>query len=248
MLGWLRPKLESKPPPDTRVYAVGDIHGQSTQLRALHDSIRQDAEKAAESQRVIVYVGDYIDRGPDSSGVLDQLIEKPLDGFRSVHLKGNHEDFMLRFIEGDIEAGAGWYANGGDATLTNYGIEIEDKWPDFSVLVEWREGLSKAISATQWRFLSDLALFHVEGDYAFVHAGVRPGVPLKSQDPNDLMWIREEFHASRVQHDYVIVHGHSVSSKAVNRTNRIGIDTGAGYGRALTAVVLSGAERRFLHA
>ncbi|NKB55829.1 MAG: serine/threonine protein phosphatase [Alphaproteobacteria bacterium] len=209
MLGWLKPSRESKPPADTRVYAIGDIHGQIGRLKTLHDRILEDARGAPEARRVIVYVGDYVDRGPDARGVLDMLIAQPLEGFVSVYLKGNHEDFMLRFLDGDIEAGASWFANGGDATLASYGIDVE-------------------------------------GDYAFVHAGIRPGVPLEAQSPRDLMWIREEFHASRAEHDYVIVHGHSVSTKAVDKANRIGIDTGAGYGRALTAVVLSGAERRFL--
>ncbi len=248
MLSWLKPALDSKPPAGTRVYAVGDIHGQKDRLCTLHDRILEDAESAPERRRVIVYVGDYVDRGPDSSGVLDLLMEQPLEGFKCVHLKGNHEDYMLRFMDGDIEAGASWFANGGDTTLESYGIETEGKFPDFTVLIDWREGLEQAVPAPQRQFLESLPLFHIEGDYAFVHAGVRPGVPLASQEAHDLMWIREEFHASNADHGYVIVHGHSVSSKAVNRANRIGIDTGAGYGRALTAVVLSGVERRFLQA
>jgi serine/threonine protein phosphatase 1 len=246
MLSWFKSARDSKPPPGTRVYAVGDIHGQSERLRALHDCILKDAKSAPESRRVIVYVGDYVDRGPNSPGVLDMMIANPLEGFSCIHLKGNHEDFMLRFIDGDIEAGANWFANGGDATLASFGIDIEDKWPDYTVLITWQEELRRAVSVEQRRFLDSLVLSHVEGDYAFVHAGVRPGIPLDAQKPRDLMWIRDEFHTSRADHGYVIVHGHSVTSKAVSRANRIGIDTGAGYGRALTAVVLSGVERRFL--
>lgn len=248
MLGWLKSSFESRPPAGTRVYAIGDIHGHSERLAALHDRILDDAGEADEERRVIVYVGDYVDRGPDSSGVLDMLIEAQPDGFERVFLKGNHEDFMLRFLDGDIEAGAGWCANGGDATLASYGIEAAEGWPDFTVLIDWQKDLRRAVPAAHRRFLDALRLSHVEGDYAFVHAGVRPGVPLAEQDARDLMWIRDEFHASRDDHGHVIVHGHSVTAKAVSRANRIGIDTGAGYGRALTAVVLSGAERRFLQA
>lgn len=247
MFGWLKSPHDTKPPAGTRVYAVGDIHGQRERLVALREKILEDAESSTEDRFVIVYVGDYVDRGPDSRGVLEMLHGNPLEGFVSVHLKGNHEDYMLRFLEGDIEAGAGWVANGGDATLASYGIDVEDKWPDFTELIAWRELLVKAVPLTQRQFLESLALSHVEGDYAFVHAGIQPGVPLDAQNPHDLMWIRDDFHRSRADHGYVIVHGHSVSSKAVNKANRIGIDTGAGYGRLLTAVVLSGVERRFLN-
>ncbi len=246
MLGWLKSSFESTPPPGTRVYAIGDIHGQKARLQALHDRIVEDAKRAPESRRVIVYVGDYVDRGPDPVGVLDLLVGQPLPGFTSIFLKGNHEDYLLRFLDGDIEAGAGWYANGGDATLVSYGIDIEDMWPDFTVLVEWQASLARAIPAEHRKFLDALQLSYVEGDYAFVHAGVRPGTPLAAQNPHDLMWIRDEFHASRADHGHVIVHGHSVTSKAVSKVNRIGVDTGAGYGRELTAVVLSGVDRRFL--
>tara|TARA_Y100000588_G_C14019582_1_gene823625 strand:+ start:540 stop:902 length:363 start_codon:yes stop_codon:yes gene_type:complete len=106
--------------------------------------------------------------------------------------------------------------------------------------------IAAAVPDAHKQFLEGLKLSHIEGDYAFVHAGVRPGVPLEAQKPHDLMWIRDEFHTSRADHGYVIVHGHSATSKAVSKANRIGIDTGAGYGRDLTAVVLSGTERRFL--
>lgn len=246
MLGFLKTSFKSKPPPDTRVYAIGDIHGQQARLAAMHDAILRDADRTPETRRVVVYVGDFVDRGPDSPGVIDMLLGDPLPEFTSIYLRGNHEDYMLRFLDGDIEAGVGWHANGGDTTLASYGIEVEGKWPDFTVLIEWQAGLAAAVPDAHKEFLEGLQLSHIEGDYAFVHAGVRPGVPLEAQKPHDLMWIRDEFHSSRADHGYVIVHGHSVTSKAVSKANRIGIDTGAGYGRDLTAVVLSGTERRFL--
>jgi serine/threonine protein phosphatase 1 len=246
MLGWFKTSFDSRPPPDTRVYAIGDIHGQRARLEAMHQLIERDAASAPEAKLVVIHVGDFVDRGPDSVGVLDLLIADPLPSFTKVFLKGNHEDYMLRFLDGDIEAGAGWFANGGDATLESYGIDTEDKWPDFTVLVDWQAGLAAAVTQAQRRFLDSLQLSHIEGDYAFVHAGVRPGLPLEAQKAHDLMWIRDTFHSSRANHGYVIVHGHSVTPKAVSKSNRIGIDTGAGYGRELSAVVLSGTERRFL--
>lgn len=246
MMSWFQSSFDSAAPPGTRVYAIGDIHGQLERLRALRVRIVEDAEGAPEERRVVVHVGDYVDRGPDSRGVLDLLIDEPLAGFDCFFLKGNHEDFMLRFLEGEIEAGAGWFANGGDATLASYGIEGADRWPDFTQLLALQKAFAQAMPARHRRFLEALNLFHVEGDYAFVHAGVRPGIALESQDPEDLMWIRETFHASSADHGHVIVHGHSVSPRPESKANRIGIDTGAGYGQSLTAVVLVGRDRRFL--
>ncbi|MDD9918192.1 MAG: metallophosphoesterase [Rhodospirillaceae bacterium] len=135
MLGFFKSSFDSKPPPDRRVYAIDDIHGQRDRLAAMHDAILRDAEHAPETQRVVIYVGDFVDRGPDSPGVIDLLLDEPLPGFTRIFLKGNHEDYMLRFLEGDIEAGAGWHANGGDATLASYGVEVEGMWPDLTVLV-----------------------------------------------------------------------------------------------------------------
>jgi serine/threonine protein phosphatase 1 len=248
MLNPFKATFKSAPPPDTRVYAIGDIHGQRERLAELHAKIAADAEAAPQRRRVVVHVGDYVDRGPDTAGVLDLLIERPLAGFASIHLKGNHEDYVLRFLDGDLEAGANWVAFGGDATLRSYGINASARWPDYTELVAWQRQFSDRFPAAHRRFLDSLALSHIEGDYAFVHAGVRPGLPLARQTAEDLMWIREEFHESTQDHGYVIVHGHSVVSKPQNRANRIGIDTGAGYGKGLTAVVLAGTERRFLHA
>ena len=248
MLNPFKSAFKSTPPPDTRVYAIGDIHGQRERLATLHAKIVDDAEGIPQRRRVIVYVGDYVDRGPDTAGVLDLLIENPLAGFTSIWLKGNHEDYVLRYLDGDLEAGGNWIAFGGDATLRSYGIDAAARWPDNTELAAWRRQFSDRIPATHRHFLNTLALFHIEGDYAFVHAGVRPGTPLTDQTAEDLMWIREAFHVSREDHGYVIVHGHSVVTKAQSLVNRIGIDTGAGYGHRLTAVVLAGIERRFLHA
>ncbi len=241
-------KFDSTPPPDTRVYAIGDVHGQRGRLAELHAKIAADSEGTPQTRRVIVHVGDYVDRGPDTAGVLDLLIEGPPTGFTGICLKGNHEDFVLRFLDGDLEAGASWIAFGGDATLRSYGIDASSCWPDYTELTDWQGQLSDRFPASHRRFLDSLALSHIEGDYAFVHAGVRPGRPFADQTATDLMWIRQEFHDSTEDHGYVIVHGHSVVTTPQNLANRIGIDTGAGYGEMLTAVVLAGTERRFLHA
>lgn len=246
MKGWFQSSFDSAAPAGTRLYAIGDIHGQLERLCELRERIAADAEGAPERRKVVVHVGDYVDRGPDSRGVLELLTEEPLAGFDNIFLKGNHEDYMLRFLDGEIDAGAGWCANGGDATLASYGIDGVDRWPDFTQLLAWQKAFANAVPVHHRRFLEGLDLFHVEGDYAFVHAGVRPGVALEAQDSEDLMWIRETFHNSGADHGHVIVHGHSVAPKPESKANRIGIDTGAGYGRTLTAAVLVGTERRFL--
>lgn len=238
--------FHSRPPADTRVYAVGDIHGHLDRLAELQSLIAADATTAPERRRVVVYVGDYFDRGPHSAGVIDRLIDRPLPGFDSVFLKGNHEDVVQKFLNGDLESGANWIAFGGDATLRSYGVDCQSSMPDYSDLVAYQQAFAATFPTRHRQFLEALSLSHVEGDYAFVHAGIRPGVALAEQRPADLMWIREEFIESGNNHGHVIVHGHTPVNQVVNRRNRIGIDTGAGYGRKLTAVVLSETRRSFL--
>jgi serine/threonine protein phosphatase 1 len=230
---------------------VGDCHGCLEALRGLRaaivaDSARADARGPRARRRVVVYLGDYVDRGPDSRGVVELLIGEPLAGFESVHLLGNHELFMRRFLDGEDDA-AVWMMNGGGATLRSYGLDARRTGPgtgdDARSL---RDALTAAVPAAHRAFLDGLALSHVEGDYFFAHAGVRPGVPLADQEADDLLWIREPFLGSTADYGKVVVHGHSVTAEVVVRPNRIGIDTGAYYDGKLTALVLEGSRRRFL--
>ncbi len=233
-------------PPGTRVYAVGDSHGCTAQLRALHAAILADCRAAGgESQRrVAVYLGDYIDRGPDSRGLLEILIEEPLPGFERVFLMGNH-DIMLRRLVDEGAAPHSWLLNGALDTLASYGVEpaVWDRGP-----AAVYTAMMARMPASHIAFLRGLKLSHVEGDYFFCHAGIRPGVPLDAQSPQDLMWIREGFLDSTADHGKVVVHGHTPVEAPQVRANRIGIDTGAVYGGVLTALVLDGTERRFLFA
>ncbi len=250
-------------PPGTRVYAVGDCHGGLEALRGLRQAIVADSAKSDPAwpgtarpcarRQVVVYLGDYLDRGPDSRGVIDLLTGEPLAGFESVHLLGNHELFMRRFLDGTDDASA-WIINGGDATLRSYGLDAAAQGAGQGTALgragddagRLRDALTLAVPEAHRAFLDGLALSHVEGDYFFAHAGVRPGVPLAAQEADDLLWIREPFLGSTADHGKVVVHGHSVVAKAAVRPNRIGIDTGACFGGKLTALVLEGAERRFL--
>ncbi len=231
-------------PDGVRLYAIGDIHGRADLLDVLHGLIARDAEQAPGRRKVVVYIGDYVDRSPDSFAVVEGLIRRPLAGFESVHLKGNHEDFLLSFI-GDAAVGEAWLMNGGGATLASYGVEIGGVGTD--TLERVRLDLIRTLPPAHLDFYRGLALWHAAGDYLFVHAGIRPGVDFGDQEDDDLMWIRGEFLDSDADFGRVVVHGHSIRPEPDVRPNRIGIDTGAHYTGRLTCLVLDAETRRFLN-
>jgi len=232
-------------PAGTRVYAIGDIHGRGDLLSKLHDLIIRDTADYA-GRRVLIYIGDYIDRGDQSRETLDHVIDLPLPGFEIVPLMGNHERTLLDFLE-DITVGPMWLANGGLATLLSYGVRLDRTLPDErACLLDAQERFRERFPVRHRAFLTALKPFHVEGDYLFVHAGIRPSVPLEHQSEEDLLWIRDEFLQSAENHGKVVVHGHSISTLPENRPNRIGIDTGAYATNRLTCVRLEGSERSFL--
>lgn len=233
-------------PRDRRYYVIGDIHGRADLLRRLHDQIKADAASADKATRcAVVYLGDYIDRGPDSRGVIDLILASAQDGFERIHLKGNHEDAMLRFME-DESRGAGWLAIGGRATLLSYGVKVpKDLTREEELQHIWLD-LRLRMPLEHLEFFSTLDLKHEAGDYLFVHAGVRPGRPLDQQSPRDLMWIRDDFLKSRQNHGKIVVHGHSPKERPDVQDNRIGIDTTAYATNVLTCLVLESTSRRFL--
>jgi diadenosine tetraphosphatase ApaH/serine/threonine PP2A family protein phosphatase len=231
-------------PPETRVYAIGDIHGRVDLLRDVHQMIHEDAYAHQAPRNVVVYVGDYIDRGPYSSEVVDLLLDEPLPGFERVHLMGNHEDSLLRFLE-DIEIASSWLAYGGAATLQSYGVRPPRGGKEDEIR-RTQEALARNLPEAHLRFYRGLAMCHVEGDYFFVHAGVKPGVPLDGQSREDLMWIRDPFLHSDADHGKIVVHGHTISEAPDVRRNRIGIDTGAFASGRLTCLVLAGDRWSFL--
>ncbi len=235
-------------PPDTRVYAIGDSHGCAGLLRELHEAILEDSAEASgrpAGRRVLVYLGDYVDRGPHSRELLDMLIEQPLPGFEAVHLMGNHDLLMRQFLAGEDVAVA-WMMNGAGATLVSYGVDPAASYAAGDGAGRLRAALEARLPGEHRAFLDGLGLSHVEGDYLFVHAGIRPGLALEAQDPHDLLWIREPFLDSGADHGKVVVHGHTPRPVPDVRDNRIGIDTGACYGGRLTALALENDERRFL--
>ncbi len=232
-------------PPGTRVYAVGDVHGEARVLSELLGRIREDAAKADARRRVLVLLGDYVDRGPDSRGVIELLLNDPAPGFETRFVRGNHDAWLLAFLDNPA-VGFEWLNAGGGATLLSYGVSAPPGPRTPARMASLRDDLERLLPSPHRRFLEALLPYHVEGGYAFVHAGVRPGVPIDRQREADLLWGREEFLASRDDHGAVVVHGHVVVDEPEVRPNRIGIDTGAFATGRLTCLVLEGAARRFL--
>ncbi len=250
--GLFRPhRAQSEPlvpsvPDGQRIYAVGDIHGRVDLLERLHQLICEHAIKGpAEITKTIVYLGDYVDRGFSSKEVIDYLLEARLKDFRPIYLKGNHEDVLLRFLE-DPSIGPAWFAIGGNATALSYGVGIPRGLSGTEKFQYIRQELRRLIPPDHLTFFMRLDLTYEAGDYFFVHAGIRRGVPLEFQDPQDLLWIRDEFLKRDQNCGKVIVHGHSLSHKPEVRKDRIGIDTGAYATNTLTCLVLERASRDFI--
>ncbi|HJQ56728.1 MAG TPA: metallophosphoesterase [Vineibacter sp.] len=256
MFGWFRrgqaveeqSEIVARVPDGTRLYAIGDVHGRDDLLNRLLDLIAKDAAALpADSRRVLLFVGDYVDRGLGSRQVIERLLTQPLSGFESVYLFGNHEEAFLGFLEGTPIA-FDWFKYGGLETLYSYDVPIPRRAAMPLDLDELRRQALAAVPEAHVAFLRACKLWHVEGDYAFVHAGVRPGIPLAEQDAEDLLWIRDTFLSSRANHGgKIIVHGHTICPDPEIRPNRINIDTGAYASGRLTGLVLEGDKRRFLH-
>ena len=232
----------ARAPDGVRLYAIGDIHGCAELLDRLMALIAKE-EAAATAHLQLVFLGDYLDRGPDSLGVLDRLIAVRKARPDSIFLKGNHEAGFLDFLKSPADF-AEWLHWGGAETLESYGVERPWARPVEDLAADIAERLPPSHLA----FLQGLELFRVFGDYLFVHAGVRPGVPLEAQEERDLLWIRGEFHHAppEARPDKVVVHGHQPTRNPVDAGWRIGVDTGACFNGRLTAVVLEGETRRFV--
>jgi serine/threonine protein phosphatase 1 len=234
-------------PDDTVVYAIGDIHGRLDLLDRIQQRIADDATRRAASRRQLVYLGDYISRGPDSAGVVDRVRDWLPEGFERITLKGNHEDLLLRFLDGEIDTGRHWLDYGGLEAMAAYGVAISDREArDYASVIALHEDLAGRIPASHLEFFRRLQISHRAGDYFFVHGGIRPGVPLPDQSDRDCLCIRKTFLNSDADHGAMVVHGHSISDQPEIRHNRIGIDTGAYRSGVLTCLVLAGATRDFL--
>ncbi len=249
LMSWVRgsrPALAEpwrEPLPDgVRVYAIGDIHGFPDLLDRIAVEIADDLVRNPPKEASAVFLGDYIDRGPDSAGVIERLAGKDFP-VPFVVLRGNHEQMMLDALA-DADEMLGWCRSGGIETMRSYGVDAGKAGR--KALAKAARALRDALPPHHRAFLDSTRLSFMLGDYFFVHAGARPGVALDKQAPDDLMWIRDAFFTSGYDFGKVIVHGHTPHPEPENAARRINVDTCAFKSGVLTAVALEGADRRFL--
>ncbi|MBY9064137.1 serine/threonine protein phosphatase [Sphingomonas yunnanensis] len=223
-------------------YAVGDIHGRADLLARLLTRIRADRDaRAPAGPASIVFLGDYVDRGPHSREVIDQLLAFAQDpGFESRFLLGNHEDAMLDYLDGRI-SGLGWSKHGGDATLRSYGV-APPREESRSAWAACRDPFRAAVPPTHRVFLERLELAVAQDSLLFVHAGIRPGVPLDRQEKRDLLWIRSEFLQGERDDHWLVVHGHTPKEEAYGGPGRLCLDSGSYLSGRLTAAVFDGGD------
>lgn len=230
-------------PDGTIVWAVGDVHGRLDLLEPLVEAIMADAAASDADRKVVIFLGDYIDRGPESRGVIRYLAGLPKDAdVEWRFLKGNHEEAMLQFLE-DPATGPTWCEYGGEATLASYGLRPPQMKHKPEAWKHLADDLAHKVTPAEREFLEGLELSLAVGDYFFAHAGARPGVPLAEQSIRDLMWIRGSFLDSEVGFEKVVVHGHTPAARTHADHRRIGVDTKAYASGVLTAVRLSGGGR-----
>ncbi|SIR03317.1 serine/threonine protein phosphatase 1 [Paracoccus thiocyanatus] len=221
-----------------RTYAIGDIHGYLEPLKAVHDLIARD-DAARGGGGTLVHVGDLVDRGPDSRGVVDYLLRGQAQGRPWIVLKGNHDRYPPRFarqpdwIDPGLASGRHWLDHpllGAAETLASYGVEIRDH-------ARTHADMMRAMPEAHLSWLEGLPLWHLAPQALFVHAGIRPGIDLSQQSEHDMVWIRKGFLDHAGDHGLLVVHGHSPVKQVTHFGNRLAIDTGAAYGGPLSAVV-----------
>lgn len=231
-------------PAGKRVYAVGDIHGRLDLFRALVEAIEADDAERAPAETLVILLGDLVDRGPDSRGVID-LAREWQERRRVRILFGNHEEMFLRSMA-DIEMFRHFLRHGGRETVLSYGVDPGHFAQ--ATLEEAQDLMREAVPSRDVAFVKGFEGMIRAGDYLFVHAGIDPRVPLDEQREKDLRWIREPFLSHPEPHGVVVVHGHTICESVEDCGNRIGIDTGAFMTGRLTALVLEGSSRRYLEA
>jgi serine/threonine protein phosphatase 1 len=223
-----------------RHYAIGDIHGQLAMLEAAHARIARDREETGDATAPVIHLGDLVDRGPDSRGVIDFLVEGIAGGAPWLVLRGNHDAMFLELLNGSGETAESYLGPrvGGLPTLASYGVRTGTFRSRRAIV----EDAKAAVPEAHKRFLAGLPVLHAAPGLLFVHAGIRPGVPITLQEPADLLWIRGEFLESSRDHGALVVHGHTPVEVPEHHGNRVNLDTGAGFGRRLTAAVFEGTD------
>ncbi len=230
----------------TRTYAIGDIHGHRDKLAAAHDLVAQDRARTGDDEAPVVHLGDLVDRGPDSAGVIDDLIAGIEAGERWIALLGNHDRMLREFLKDETWQDPGLRPDlhwlnprlGGDATLRSYGVEDVSQHD----LAEIRAQALGLVPAAHRDFLDTLPLTYERAGALYVHAGIRPGRSLVEQTETDLVWIRHGFLEDRRDHGWLVVHGHTALERPRHFGNRVDLDSGAGHGGPLTAAVIEDGE------
>lgn len=249
MLGRLFRKTKARSPsgpPGGRAYAVGDVHGRLDLLETLLARIEADNAARGPAKTYLVMLGDLIDRGPDSRGVVDFFVNRPPQWARVINLKGNHEEFLLKVLDGDTDLAPNWLNYGGYECVESYGMSRG--WSLNARPQDIVDRIVEKVPQSHRDFLSEMADSFKFGDYLFVHAGIRPGIPIAEQSGKDLRWIRDGFLDDQSEHGVIVVHGHTIVDAPQQHSNRIAIDTGAYRSGTLTALGLEGEERWFLEA
>lgn len=249
MLASLRQMFKGRPagprhavPEGSRYYVIGDVHGRLDLFEALIEAVEADDRASAAARTTVVLLGDLVDRGPDSAGVVERAMRWQAER-RVILLAGNHEEMFLESFD-DIGVLRHFLRHGGRQTVLSYGVDR--KKYDAASLEDVQELMRAAVPPAHREFLG-AGRDHLEaGDYLFVHAGIAPEVPLQEQQRHHLRWIREPFLDHPAPHSHFIVHGHTITEEVDARSNRMGIDTGAYRSGRLTALVLEGTSRRLL--
>ena len=240
--------LDARAPDGMRLYAIGDVHGRLDLLAAMHRTIESELEYKPTADWRIIHLGDYVDRGPDSKGVIDFLIAAQKRDPRNLMLAGNHDIGFLDFLDEPDPDGL-FMRYGGVQTAQSYGVDLTGHASWFGKTEAVRRGhqaLVGAVPQAHVDFLRSLQLSLISGDFFFCHAGIRPGVPLESQSPQDLVWIRDVFHKHPGLYPKVIVHGHTPVPEAEVMPNRVNVDTLAWQSGMLSALAVDGADKRIL--
>lgn len=237
--------IQASLPEGRRIYAIGDIHGRLDLLDDLLAQIAADDAARGTARTGIVFLGDLVDRGPASAGVVERVRTLCAERPDTRCLAGNHEEIFLGACDGDTDILRLLLRVGGYETLLSYGLNVEEI--DEATVPELAALMLKRIPPAHIAFLRGLDDYVVEGDYLFVHAGIRPGVALEKQKISDLRWIREPFLGHAGNHGSLVVHGHTITDDVDERDNRIGIDTGAFRSGCLTALGIERGERWILN-
>lgn len=231
-------------PAGQRIYAVGDIHGRRDLLDDLLTRIDADDAERGPAQTQIIFLGDLIDRGSDSHGVVERLIQLREASGNVRLLSGNHEELLIRVYDGDKRATSLFHRVGGRETMLSYGMSEADY--DAVDLSELAALIPNYVPLSHIDFLKSFDDWIEAGDYLFVHAGIRPGLSIDEQETSDLRWIRREFTEHKGEFSHMVIHGHTITEGVDEQSNRIGIDTGAFATGTLTAIGIEGSERWFL--